>query len=196
MWGVSLTSKIGQSRSYLWGVSLVTPYSAWILIKYYKWQYLVVGHCMGVKCSLGDWSFLKEMVHYFKNNVTRLDLHGQVVATIENWWPPFGRNFYVFADITSRYGHHCINMTGGRQLVNGVTSTWLSWFAMYDWLRALVHLHCDVMIVTRWSKHCDLADRWRSTCHAYGRNFDIKMQCKHDEKYCKCEERGLRILAR
>ena len=49
MWGVSLTSKIGQSRSYLWGVSLVTPYSAWILIKYYKWQYLVVGHCMGVE---------------------------------------------------------------------------------------------------------------------------------------------------
>ena len=49
MWGVSLTSKIGQSRSYLWGVSLVTPYSAWILIKYYEWQYRVVGHCMGVK---------------------------------------------------------------------------------------------------------------------------------------------------
>ena len=52
MWGVSLTSKIGQSRSYLWGVSFVTPYSAWILIKYYKWQHLVVGHCMGVKLHM------------------------------------------------------------------------------------------------------------------------------------------------
>ena len=61
MWGVSLTSKIGQSRSYLWGVSLVTPYSAWILIKYYKWQYLVVGHCMGVKYYPAVIDFLQKM---------------------------------------------------------------------------------------------------------------------------------------
>ena len=66
---------------------------------------------------------------------------------------------YVFADIISRHGRHCINMTGGRQLVNGVTSTWLSCFAMCDWLRALAHLHCDIMITTWRSKHGDLADR-------------------------------------
>ena len=150
MWGVSLTSKIGQSRSYLWGVSLVTPYSAWILIKYYKWQYLVVGHCMGVKCSLGDWSFLKEMVHYFKNNVTRLDLHGQVVATIENWWPPFGRNFYVFADLTSQYGHHCINMTGGRHLSTASPARGCHALqCMIGW-----ELSCTC-IVTSWSWHGD-----------------------------------------
>ena len=59
------------------------------------------------------------MVHYFKKNFTQqvsLDLHWQVVDTIVNGWHPFGRNFYVFADVISRYGRHCINMTGGRQL--------------------------------------------------------------------------------
>ena len=43
-------------------------------------------------------------------------------------------------------------------------------------------------IVTSWSqrprsKHGGLADRWGSTCHAYGRKFAIKIQCWWHEKY-------------
>ena len=43
-------------------------------------------------------------------------------------------------------------------------------------------------IVTSWSqrrrpKHGGPADRWGSTCHAYGRKFAIKIQCEWDEKY-------------
>ena len=43
-------------------------------------------------------------------------------------------------------------------------------------------------IVTSWSqrwrpKHGGLADRWGLTCHAYGRNFAIKIQCWWHEKY-------------
>ena len=43
-------------------------------------------------------------------------------------------------------------------------------------------------IVMSWSqrrgpKHDGLADRWGSTCHAYGRKFAIKIQCQWDEKY-------------
>ena len=51
-------------------------------------------------------------------------------------------------------------------------------------------------IVTSWSrsKYGDLADRWWSTCHAYGRKFGIKMHCEHGEKYIN--EKGLQILAR
>ena len=56
-------------------------------------------------------------------------------------------------------------------------------------------------IVTSWSqrrrpKHGGLADRWRSTCHAYGRKFAIKIQCEWDEKYVtrrvasQCEWKG------
>ena len=149
-----------------------------------------------VKVQLGDWSFLKEMVHYFKKNFTHqvsLDLHWQVVDTIVNWWPPLGCNFYVFAVIISRYGRHCITMTGDRQLVNGVTSMWLSCFATCDWLRALAHLHCDVMIMTRRSKHGDLADRWWSSCHVYGRKIDIKLHCKHGEKYVNVKRKAWRF---
>ena len=100
---------------------------------------------------------------------------------------------YVFADIISRYGRHCINMTGGRQLVNGGPSTWLSCFSTCDWLRALVHLHCDIMITTLRSKHGDLADRWWSTCHAYERKFNIKMHCKHGEKYLDVKRKAWRF---
>ena len=37
--------------------------------------------------------------------------------------------------------------------INGVTGTWLSCFATCDWLRALVHLHCDVIITTPTTKN-------------------------------------------
>ena len=69
-----------------------------------------------------------------------------------------------------------------------------------DWPRALVHLHCDepqrmiwrelsrTSIVMSWSerkqsKHGDVADLSRATCHVYGRNFGTKLQRKRDEKY-------------
>ena len=39
-----------------------------------------------------------------------------------------------------------------REPINGVTGTWLSCFATCDWLRALVHLHCDVIITTPTTK--------------------------------------------
>ena len=45
--------------------------------------------------------------------------------------------------------------------INGVTGTWLSCFETCDWLRALVHLHCDVMITTSTTK-----TRW--SCQSLG----------------------------
>ena len=70
--------------------------------------------------------------------------------------------------------------------------------ATYDWLRALVHLHCDApqrmicwelsctCIVTsrsgrKQSKHGDVADLSRVTSHVCGRKFGTKTRCKRDE---------------
>ena len=57
--------------------------------------------------------------------------------------------------------------------INGISGTWLSCFATCDWLRALVHLHCDVMITTSTTKtwwSCrlfgvDLPCLWKKICH-------------------------------
>ena len=78
-------------------------------------------------------------------------------------------NFNVFADMILPYGSHCIDMTPSPEPINGATGTWLSCCATCDWLRALVHLHCDVIITTsttktwwssRWQKHGGLPDPW------------------------------------
>ena len=70
---------------------------------------------------------------------------------------------------------------------------WVLSLRTCDWLRALAHLLCDVIITTWRSKHGDLADRWWSTWHASGRKFDFKMHCKHDEKYVNVKRKAWRF---
>ena len=84
------------------------------------------------------------------------------------------------------------------ELINGVTGTWLSCFARCDWLKAVMHLHCDVMTTTSTTKPWPaggLADRWGSTCHAYGRKFAIKIQCEGNEKYLNLKMKTQRFSA-
>ena len=106
-----------------------------------------------------------------ENNVQK------VGDTIVDGWSQFECNFNVFADMILPYGSHCIDMTASQEPINGVTGTWLSCFATSDWLRALVHLHCDVMITTSAIKTWWSCRSLGSTCHAYGRKFAIKIQC-------------------
>ena len=77
-----------------------------------------------------------------------LCLFEQVGDTIVDGWPQFECNFNVFADMILPYGSHCIDITPSPEPINGATGTWLSCFATCDWLRALVHMHCDVIITT------------------------------------------------
>ena len=81
-----------------------------------------------------------------------LCLHKQVSDTIVNGWPLFECNFNVFADVILPYSSHCIDMTPNHEPINGATGMWLSCFATCDWLRALLHLHCDVMVPTSTTK--------------------------------------------
>ena len=81
-----------------------------------------------------------------------LCLREQVGDTFVNGWPLFECNFNVFAYMILPYGSHCIDMTPSPERINGAIGTWLSCFATCDWLRALVHLHCDVIITTSTTK--------------------------------------------
>ena len=47
----------------------------------------------------------------------------------------------------------------------------------------------------RWPKHVGLADRWGSTCHAYGRKFAIKIQYWWDKKYVNLKMKTWRFSA-
>ena len=99
--------------------------------------------------------FLRKRGRYFKKNCTYLAsscLHEQIGDTIMGGWPQFECNFNVFADIILPHSSHCIDMTPSPEPINGATGTWLSCFATCDWLRALVHLHCDVIITTSTTK--------------------------------------------
>ena len=110
--------------------------------------------------------------HYFKNctYLVYLCLHEQVGDTIVDGWPQFECNFNVFADIILPYGRHGIDMTAIPEPIDGITGK-------RDWLRPLVHLHCDVMITT------STTETWWS-CQSLGVNlpclrkkFAIKIQC-------------------
>ena len=139
-----------------------------------------------VKVQFRGPEFLRKRGHYFKKNCTylvSLCLHEQVGDTIVDGWSQFECNFNVFADTMLPYDSHCIDMTASPEPINGVTDTWLSCFVTSDWPRALVHLHCDVMITTSAIKTWWSCRSMGSTCHAYGRKFAIKIQCWWDEKY-------------
>ena len=87
---------------------------------------------------------------YLPSTVARISLclREQVGDRIVDGWPQFEGNFNVFADIILPFGSHCIDMTPSPEPIYGATGTWLSCFATCDWLRALVHLHCNVIITT------------------------------------------------
>ena len=117
---------------------------------------------------------------YFKKNCTYLVylcLREQVGDTTVSGCPQFECNLNVFTDMILQYSSHCIDMAASREPINGVTATWLSCFATCNWLRALVHLHCDVIITTSMTKTWSSCQSLWSTCHAYERKFAIKIQC-------------------
>ena len=111
-------------------------------------------------------------------------------------WPQFECNFNIFADMILPYGSHCIDMTPSPEPINGATGTWLSCFATCDWLRALVHLHCDVIITTSTTK------TWWSS-----RSLRVDLPCLRKKichqntmwmrwKVCKFKDEDLKILGR
>ena len=80
--------------------------------------------------------------------------------------------------------------------INGVTGTWLSCFTTCDWLRALVHLHYNVMITTSTTK-----TRW--SCRSLGVDFPClrKKICHQNTmlmrwKVCKFKDEDLKIVER
>ena len=145
------------------------------------------------KCSLGDFS----LVHYFKKNFTHqvsLDLHWQVVDTIVSWWLPFGRHFYVFADITSRYGGDtaAIVSTWQEAVSLSTASPARGCHALQPVIGWELSRTCTV---TSWSRHNDrnMAILPIVGGHAYGRKFDIKMHCKHGERYVNVKRKAWRF---
>ena len=143
--------------SFLWWwflVSYITDYQRkrssfplWKLLSFYQWK------LFWLKCSLGDPSFLRKTGHYFKKNcayLVSLCLHEQVGDMIVDGWPQFECNFNVFANIILPHSSHCIHITASPK-----TYQWRYRHVVVmlcDWLRALVHLHCDIMITTSTTK--------------------------------------------
>ena len=126
--------------------------------------------------SLSDtkWYCCWPRIYYFKKNRTylvSLYLHEQG-DTIVVGWPQFECNSNVFADMILPCASQCIDMTVSPEPIKGVTSTWLSCFTTCDWLRALVHLHCDVMTTTSTTK------TWRSF-----RSLGVDLPCSR-KKIC------------
>ena len=80
--------------------------------------------------------------------------------------------------------------------INGVTRMWLSCFATCDWLRTLVHLHCEVMITTSTTKtwwSCrslgvDLLCLRKKTCHQNTMLMRWKV-CKFKDEDLKIPDR-------
>ena len=133
---------------------------------------------------------------YWIRALVSLCLHEQVGDTIVDGWPRFECNFNVFADMILPYGSHCNDMTASPEPINGVTGTWLSCFATCDWLRALVHLYCDVMITTSATK------TWWS-CRSLGVDLlCLRKKIRHQNtmlmtwKECKFKDEDLKILGR
>ena len=133
---------------------------------------------MMVKVQFRDPSFIRNKGHYLKTNLTclvSLCFHEQVGDTIVDGWPQLECNFNVFADMILPHGSHCIDMTASPTtalLAHGCHALQ----PVIGW-----ELSCTC-IVTSWSqhqqpKHGGVADRWGTTCHAYGRKFAIKVQC-------------------
>ena len=90
--------------------------------------------------------FLEKTGHYFKKNcayLVSLCLHKQAGETIFNGWPQFVCNFNALSIWLGHTAAIASTWQPVPQPINGVTGTWLSCFAMCDWLRALVHLHHD-----------------------------------------------------
>ena len=152
-----------------------------------------------VKVQFRGPELLKKSGHYFKKNFTylvSLCLHKQVGDTTVNGWPLFEYNFNVFADMILPNGRHCIDMTPSPEPINGAIGTWLSCFATCDWLRALVHLHCDVMITTSMTK------TWWS-CRSLGVDLPcLRKKVCHQKtmwmrwKLCKCKDEDLKIFGK
>ena len=74
------------------------------------------------------------------------------LVVIVDRWPQFECNFNV---LPIWFCHAAVIASTWQPVlepINGVTGTRLSCFAMCDWPRTLVHLHCDVMITTSTTK--------------------------------------------
>ena len=142
-----------------------------------------------------DPSFLRKTGHYFKKNCT-YQLYLCLGDTIVDGWPQFECSFDIFADMILPYGSHCIDMTASPEPINSVTGTRLSCFATSDWLRALVHLHCDVMITASATK------TWWS-CRSLGVDYPClrKKICLQNTmlmrwKICEFKDEDLKIPGR
>ena len=124
---------------------------------------------------------------------------------LTNWWYLFFKVFVCWWNLTTRPWLTAIFLS----LPNSVC------IAMCDWLRALVHLYCDepqrmicwelsnTCIVTLWlghkqSKHGDVTNLSRATCHVWRRKFGTKVQSATWmwRKACQFKEEGLKFLGR
>ena len=119
-------------------------------------------------CHLGDLTFLRFVptwyLYAFMNKLEiRLWMDGLNLNVILMFLPIW---FCHMAAIASMWQPVL-------EPINSVTNTWLSFFATCDWLRTLVHLHCDVMITTSttktwwscWSLGVDLPCLRKKICH-------------------------------
>ena len=122
----------------------------------------------------GPQLFKKKSGHYSRRIVPTCYIYAFMtkLAIVDGWFQ-FECNSNVFVDMTVPYGSHCIDMTASPAPIMGVTGSWLLCFAACDWMRALVHLHCEVMIITSTTKtwrSCrslgvGLSCLWKKKCH-------------------------------
>ena len=142
--------------------------------------------------------FKKKRGHYVRKNCTylvSLCLHEQVGNTIVDGWTQFECIFNFFADMILPYDSHRIDMTvSPRTYQRGYQHVVVMLYNVWDWLRALVHLHCDIMITTSKTK------TWWS-CRSLGVDLPClrKKICDQNTmlmrwKVCKFKDEDLKIL--
>ena len=151
-----------------------------------------------VKVQVRGPEILRKMVHYCKEYcayLVSLCLHEQGGDTIVDGWPLFDCNFNVLPIWFSHTATIASTWQPVPEPINGVTGTWLSCFVTCDWLRAIVRLHCDVMITTSTTKTW-----WSSRTLGVDLSCLRKIICHQNTmlmrwKIFKFKDKGIRLSA-
>ena len=139
-----------KSKEYFWyiGANRIPKYA--FLEKLGSWS------CKRLVACASYWRPLTGTAPVSRENVAqnthRQSVYEQVGDTIVDGWPQFECNLMFLPIWFCHTAAIASTLQPVPEPINGVTATWLSCFATCDWLRALAHLHFDVIITTPTTK--------------------------------------------
>ena len=151
-------------------------------------------------CSVGDWGFVRKWWNYIKKFIymISLDWNEQISDMSVNGW-----RWCVFSNFLLIKLHGMSTISSIDKQHNRQPWTNQKWcplvpscIAMHDWLRALMHLHCDITIVMSKMK------TWCSYRSFKGDLPCLKMKTVRSKcnvntiKICQFNKEGLKILGR